>query len=221
LQPLDRLNEHPLRVPILDKYKDSGKTYIIGKVEAGVLNLNDTVLVSPSKQQLSVLQILNDDGPLRSALPGENVKIVIKGSQTEEDSIYRGAVISHLEKTPTITTDFVAQIVIIQLLDHKSLFSAGYECVVHVHTSAEEVVVKMLLEELDPKTGQSKKKLPKFVQNKAVCIAHMATSKPIVIEPFDAFPQLGRFTLRDEGKTIAFGKILASHAPIKKKKENH
>jgi len=166
-----------------------------------------------------VAQILNDDGPLKQAKPGENVKIVIKGSQTEEDSIYRGALISHVNNPPTITNDFVAQIAIIQLLEHKSLFSAGYECVVHIHTCAEEVVVKMLLDELDSKTGQSKKKMPKFVNNKALCIAHMCTTKPVVIETFEAFPQLGRFTLRDEGKTIAFGKILATHAPIKKKKE--
>jgi len=221
LQALERLNEHPLRVPILDKFKEAGKTYIIGKVEAGVLNLGDDILVSPSKQQLSVLQILNDDGPIKSARPGENIKVVIKGSQTEEDAIYRGSVISHMENPPTITNDFVAQIVIIQLLEHKSLFSAGYECVVHIHTSAEEVIVKMLLDELDAKTGQSKKKLPKFVQNKAVCIAHMCTNKPVVVETFEAFSQLGRFTLRDEGKTIAFGKVLATHAPIKKKKERH
>jgi len=92
---------------------------------------------------------------------------------------------------------------------------------VHIHTSAEELTVKMLLEELDAKNGQSKKKLPKFVQNKALVIAHMCTTKPVVIETFEAFQQLGRFTLRDEGKTIAFGKILATHAPIKRKKEHH
>jgi len=220
LQPLERLTETPLRVPILDKYKESGKTYIIGKVESGILNLGDTIMVSPSQQQLHVLQILNDDGALKSARPGENIKIVIKGSQTEEDSIYRGAIISHIQNPPTITSDFVCQIAILQLLEHKSLFTAGYECVVHIHTTVEEVAVVKLLEELDPKTGQGKKKFPKYVQSKALVIAHMTTTKPVVIETYEAFSQLGRFTLRDEGKTIAFGKILATHAPIKKKKQH-
>jgi len=41
----------------------------------------------------------------------------------------------------------------------------------------------------------------------------------VTIEKFDDFAQLGRFTLRDEGKTIAVGKVLACHAPIKRKKE--
>lgn len=82
LQPLERLSESSLRVPILDKFKESGKTYIIGKVESGILNLGDTIFVSPSKQQLTVGAILNDDGPIKQARPGENVKIVIKGSQS-------------------------------------------------------------------------------------------------------------------------------------------
>lgn len=30
----------------------------------------------------------------------------------------------------------------------------------------------------------------------------------ICMETFKDFPQMGRFTLRDEGKTIAIGKIL-------------
>ena len=30
----------------------------------------------------------------------------------------------------------------------------------------------------------------------------------ICMEPFKVFPQMGRFTLRDEGKTIAIGKVL-------------
>jgi len=28
------------------------------------------------------------------------------------------------------------------------------------------------------------------------------------MEPFKTFPQMGRFTLRDEGRTIAIGKVL-------------
>jgi len=30
----------------------------------------------------------------------------------------------------------------------------------------------------------------------------------ICVEKFSDFPQLGRFTLRDEGKTVAIGKVM-------------
>jgi len=123
------------------------------------------------------------------------------------------------EKTPSITCDFVGQIQILELLEHKSLFSAGYECVMHVHTAVEEVSVTMLLEKLNNKTGKTETKLPKFVQTRDFVIAHLTTSRPVAMEKYDDFAQLGRFTLRDEGKTIALGKILATHAPIRKKKQ--
>ena len=48
----------------------------------------------------------------------------------------------------------------------------------------------------------------KFVKSGAVCIARVAVEKPICVELFDSVPQLGRFTLRDEGRTIAIGKII-------------
>ena len=48
----------------------------------------------------------------------------------------------------------------------------------------------------------------KFVKSGAVCIARVAVEKPICVELFDQVPQLGRFTLRDEGRTIAIGKII-------------
>lgn len=35
----------------------------------------------------------------------------------------------------------------------------------------------------------------------------IAVEKQICIELFEKVPQLGRFTLRDEGRTIAIGKI--------------
>jgi peptide chain release factor subunit 3 len=75
-----------------------------------------------------------------------------------------------------------------------------------------------LLDQLD-KTGKSIKKLPPFVLEKAIVIAHLTLSKPICIEKYEDFQQLGRFTLRDEGKTIGFGKILATSAPVAVKRQ--
>jgi hypothetical protein len=39
-------------------------------------------------------------------------------------------------------------------------------------------------------------------------ICRIVPRNPIAIEKFDVIPQMGRFTLRDEGKTIAVGKVL-------------
>ena len=37
---------------------------------------------------------------------------------------------------------------------------------------------------------------------------HLKNNNPIALEKFEVIPQCGRFTLRDEGKTICVGKVL-------------
>jgi translation elongation factor EF-1alpha len=38
-------------------------------------------------------------------------------------------------------------------------------------------------------------------------VALIETTAPVCVERFADYPQLGRFTLRDEGRTIAIGKV--------------
>ncbi len=47
----------------------------------------------------------------------------------------------------------------------------------------------------------------KFVKGNSVVLVRVDVEKPICVERFDHVAQLGRFTLRDEGRTIAIGKI--------------
>ena len=53
----------------------------------------------------------------------------------------------------------------------------------------------------------------KFVKSNSVAIVQLAVEKAICVELFSDVPQLGRFTLRDEGRTIAIGKIIKLPKP--------
>jgi len=108
-------------------------------------------------------------------------------------------------KSPVKTsTVFEAQLAI---LEHKNIICAGYEAVMHVHACVEEVSISALLHLIDKKTGRRSKRPPQFIKQGQKVIARLEAAGPICIESFDDHPQLGRFTLRDEGKTIAIGKI--------------
>jgi peptide chain release factor subunit 3 len=203
LVPIERTKFGDLRIPILDKYKENGQTYILGKVESGSLNHGDTLIINPSKLICSVLQIFNDDGPLKTANVGENVKIVIKSGQYEDDIIYSGSVISHIEKAPTVTTQLTSMI---QFNNISNIVANGFKCIMHIHTCIQEVTI-FFIEELDNR-GKTKQKHPKFVQNLGLVKAHVLTNKPIVVEEFDNLAQMGRFILRDDGKTVGFGKVI-------------
>lgn len=56
---------------------------------------------------------------------------------------------------------------------------------------------------MDKKTGEKSKTRPRFVKQDQVCIARLRTAGTICLETFKDFPQMGRFTLRDEGKSAA------------------
>lgn len=133
---------------------------------------------------------------------GDNIRMRLKG--IEEDEIMPGFVICSKKNPVKTTTQFEAQLAI---LDHKNIICAGYTAVLHIHAAAEEVQISALLHLIDKKTGKKTRKPPQFVKQGQKAIARIETSGPICIETFEKLPQLGRFTLRDEGKTVAIGKV--------------
>ena len=64
-----------------------------------------------------------------------------------------------------------------------------------------------IMNEMDSK-GTVVKNKPKFVKVGAICKVVLKLERSVCIEPFSDNKTLGRFTLRDEGNTIAIGKIL-------------
>ena len=88
------------------------------------------------------------------------------------------------------------------ILEHKSIICAGYSAILHIHACAEEVTIKTLICIVDKKTGE-KTPRPRFVKPDQIAIARIEVNAGLIcMEPFDQFPQMGRFTLRDEGKFI-------------------
>ena len=110
-----------------------------------------------------------------------------------------------------VTELFEADVELFELNDYKPIVSKGYTCMMHCHTFADECVIKDIIscEEKNNTSGQMEtKQAPKFVKSFTNCRVRITTRNPIAIEKFETIPQLGRFTLRDEGRTIAAGKIL-------------
>jgi len=203
LAPMDRMAEGPLRLPIVDRYKDMG-TIILGKVESGTIKRGQVLTMMPNKVSVEVMQLWSDDEETEKANPGENVRGKLKN--VEEEDVSSGFVLCSPDNLSRTGRVFDAQIVI---LEHRSIICAGYSAVMHIHTCAEEVSIKNLICLVDRRTGEKGKLRPRFVKQDQVAIVRLEiTGGVCCIETFKDFPQMGRFTLRDEGKTIAIGKVL-------------
>ncbi|ELP94648.1 eukaryotic peptide chain release factor GTP-binding subunit, putative [Entamoeba invadens IP1] len=146
------------------------------------------------------------------ARPGDNVRIMMKGDQA--DQIQSGFVLCSPDSLCHHSDWFQAQLVVLEL--PRPLLTPGYEAVIHIHTCQEEVLINKITDQLDRTTGKVSKKNPPFLKSGTVGNVVIRVAKPICIETYEAFPQLGRFTLRDAGKTIAFGKIIRIKGDKKK-----
>jgi peptide chain release factor subunit 3 len=206
----DRRPDGPLRIPILDKTKESG-VIAHGKIENGTLRIGDKIMISPSGFPAQVGAILDHKNEsVMFARPGENVQIKLIHID-DENMINKGDVITARDSSMPVTMLFEADIEIFELLDYKPIVSKGYTCMIHCHTFADECVIKDIIstqEKNNTSGNMETKEAPKFVKSFTNCRVRITTRIPIAIEKFEVIPQLGRFTLRDEGKTIAAGTIL-------------
>ena len=140
------------------------------------------------------------------ARPGDNVQLKI--SYLEEDQIFKGDVLCPRDNPMASSQVLECEVELLELL--KPIFSKGSQCMMHIHTYADEVQIKDIkwAIEKDPNTGvETRKEMPKFTRSFAKCLVRIGTKTAIPVEKIDVCGALGRFTLRDEGKTIAVGRV--------------
>jgi len=206
--------EGPVRIPVLDKFRDAGNLFIFGKVESGTIVHSSKLTIVPIAESVTIHAIYNDDDKrIPYARPGEGVKLHIKG--IEDDYINRGDMITSNYSFPHICNEFEAEINIIDLPEHKAIMSTGYTCIIHLHAAMEEIYIKEIKTEYN-KT-EEKFKPAKYLKQGSTGIVIIATKSnhPICCEKAEFMPHLGDFTLRDEGKTIGAGKILRVKPVVK------
>ncbi|RHY29523.1 hypothetical protein DYB32_005081, partial [Aphanomyces invadans] len=210
----------PLRVPVLDRYQERG-TIVLGKVpmlhcpltmcsrqvESGVLTTGAKIVLKPTSLRTTVAQVYINDKPVRTAKPGENVTMRLTCGL--EDVTKGFVIVNHAEADAAKSvTKIVAQIAFVEALEHRPLLTAGYKAILHCHTIAQECTITKLLRPIDPKTGEALKKKVMFAKAGQSVVCRIEVEQTVCVETFDTLPQMGRLTLRDEGKTIAVGKIL-------------
>jgi len=217
----------PLRVPVLDKMLDRG-VIVFGKVESGTIKLGDGLRLMPSGISCQVQTIYNGkEECVRYAKPGENVKLRL--NIENEERVNKGDVICLRDQASVPVSElFEAEVEILQLIDYKPIMSKGYQCILHIHTVADEATIKEILVsyEKTEKGDIIEKQKPQYAKSFNRIICRIQTRIPIPLEKNETMPQLGRFTLRDEGRTIAVGKVLkykpaasSVGAPVAGKKE--
>ncbi len=198
--PVDK----PLRLPLQDVYNIKGVGAIpVGRIETGIMKPGDKVIVMPSGKTGEVKSVEEHHTQLQVAKPGNNVGFSIRGLSAED--MARGDVVGSVTNPPTVAKSFVAQIVV---LNHPTAIPVGYTPVFHIHTSQMSMTLTELRKRMDPKTGATVEENPKFLKTGDAAIVKIVPMKPVCLEKFSEFPQMGRFAIRDMGQTVAAGVVL-------------
>ena len=172
----------------------------VGRVETGIMKINDKVVFVPSGSQGEIKTIEMHHEQIQEARPGDNVGFNVRG--VGKTDIKRGDVVCHANDAAKPVTEFTAQIIV---LNHPSVISKGYTPVFHVHTAQIACTVTEILKKLDPKTGAVTQENPDFIKTGDAAIIKVKPTRPVVIEKQSALPQLARFAIRDMGQTVAAG----------------
>ncbi|MEM5802977.1 MAG: translation elongation factor EF-1 subunit alpha [Candidatus Aenigmatarchaeota archaeon] len=199
-KPIDK----PLRIPIQDVYSITGVgTVPVGRVETGVLKVNDTLVFEPAGVKGEVKSIEMHHQSISEAKPGDNIGFNVRGVSKQD--ISRGDVAGHPNNPPTVAKEFIAQIIVLQ---HPTVIAPGYTPVFHCHTASVACTIEEIIAKIDPRTGQVIQEKPDFIKTGDAAKIRVRPLRPMVIEKVSEFPELARFAIRDMGMTVAAGVCL-------------
>eukprot|EP00036_Acanthoecidae_sp_10tr_P000624 CAMPEP_0182948158 /NCGR_PEP_ID=MMETSP0105_2-20130417/59619_1 /TAXON_ID=81532 ORGANISM="Acanthoeca-like sp., Strain 10tr" /NCGR_SAMPLE_ID=MMETSP0105_2 /ASSEMBLY_ACC=CAM_ASM_000205 /LENGTH=662 /DNA_ID=CAMNT_0025088447 /DNA_START=23 /DNA_END=2011 /DNA_ORIENTATION=+ len=204
MEPIKRHLDLPFRMPVANKFSEMG-AFAMGKVQSGACRVGQKLKLMPNGLDVSCAEILINDDKAEICSSGDSLKMKLKGC--EEDQLSPGYVLCHADVPCSVCYAFDAQV---NILEYKSIIAAGFQCMLHIHTAIEEVAIKDLIIYMDKKTGKPTKARgkPKFMRQGDSVIVRLTCQSRVCVETFKTNPAMGRFSLRDEGKTIAVGKVM-------------
>ncbi|MFW9897862.1 MAG: translation elongation factor EF-1 subunit alpha [Candidatus Thorarchaeota archaeon] len=196
--------DKPLRLPIQDSYSIKGTGVVpVGRVETGILKKGDKIIIMPTgfKGEIRSIEMHHEEIP--QAEPGDNVGFSIRGISMKDAG--RGDCLGHPDNPPTVITPdgkWTGQIIVIW---HPTAIAQGYTPVIHAHTAQVAAKFTSLVKKLDQKTGAVIEDNPKFLKRNEAAIVDLTPIKKLCIEKYTEIPEMGRFAVRDMGRTVAVG----------------
>ena len=196
----------PLRIPIQKVIKVHGAGNVcLGRVEYGTVKKGDIVRIQPFFQRGIVRSIEKDKKPLSKAFPPDGIGVCIGGTQAHY--LKHGSVIC-VEREPCLEVFdngyILARVVV---LEHPKAIFVNYSPKLFMHTTSTPVRFVELCRKINS-AGMVIEESPQMLFKDDIAEVKLVPQKPIALDRFKDFPQLGRFALRDGNITVAAGIVI-------------
>ncbi|XP_030838792.1 uncharacterized protein LOC591684 isoform X1 [Strongylocentrotus purpuratus] len=203
LKPPKRSTDQSMRLCVSDVFKGMGSgVSVSGKIETGSLQIGEKIMVMPAGENGLIKVITVHDEDTRWACAGDHTTIVITG--VDQMNLTIGSVICTYHDPIRASTRFQARVVIFNI---EVPLTKGFPVLVHYQSVSEPAVIKKLVSVLHKSTGEVVQKKPKCLTKQMNAIIELETSRPVCLELYKDYKELGRFMLRYGGSTIAAGVV--------------
>ncbi|XP_074642146.1 HBS1-like protein isoform X2 [Tubulanus polymorphus] len=202
-RPPERPVEKPFRMCVADVYKGMTSGFAIsGKVEAGYVQNGDRLLIMPIGESAYVKSVTVDEEPVSCALAGEYASVTVFGTEMEKVNI--GSMVCDPINPIKCATRIQGRIVVFNI---DVPLTKGFPLVFHYQTRSEPAHIRKIVSQLHKSTGEVVKKNPRCLTKNSNAVVEVEVNRPICIELFSDYKDLGRFMLRYGGSTIAAGLV--------------
>ncbi|XP_055886757.1 HBS1-like protein isoform X2 [Biomphalaria glabrata] len=203
LKPPVRPIDKPFRLHVSDVFKGVGTGFnVAGRVGAGYVQSGDKILIMPLGNCATVKNIYIDDVADNLAFAGDHVNLTLSGVDMSNVSI--GSCLCDPNTPARSATRVRAKIVIFNI---DLPITKGYPVVFHYQSINEPAIIKRLLSQLHRSTGEVIKKKPRCLVKNTSAVVEIELERPVCMELYSEFKDLGRFMLRSGGHTIAAGLV--------------
>lgn len=197
----------PFRMSVNDIFKGTGSGFCVsGRVETGLLQTGDKVLVQPQGELAQVKGIAIDELPAQVTFAGDQPCVTLSGIDMQ--NVMVGYILSDPANPLAVTSRITARIVVFNI---KVPITRGFPVVFHHQSLLEQAVITKLTAQLNKSTGEVVKNNPRCLTKNSNATVEIETARPICVELYRDVKELGRFMLRSGGLTIAAGLVTQIH----------
>uniref|UniRef100_T1J683 Tr-type G domain-containing protein n=1 Tax=Strigamia maritima TaxID=126957 RepID=T1J683_STRMM len=199
----ERPMSKPFRMSVGDIFKGQLSGFCVsGRIETGYISSGDRVLVMPQGETAHVKGICIDDAAVNGAFAGDQVTLSI--ANMDMANVTTGSIMCSLAQPIRASSVIQARIVIFNI---DVPITKGFPVVFHYQTLSEPAVVRKLLSQLHRNTGEVVKNKPRCLVKNSSAMIEIEVGRPVCVELYKDFKELGRFMLRSKGSTIAAGLV--------------
>ncbi|KAL8000384.1 putative translation protein, beta-barrel domain superfamily [Plasmopara halstedii] len=199
--PPQRQITKPFRMTVSDVSKSMslGQT-ISGRVYTGAVAVGNSFLLMPIGEALTVKGMEQDGKTCTLARAGDTIEMGVSG--IDPSALTTGSILCSIASPVQLAQRFEAKIMTMPAVEVPIV--KGTSVTIHMHNIDEPGNITRLVSVLT-KTGEVEKKKPRCISRERSAVIQITAKRKICLEVFANYRQLGRFTLRDRGKTLAAG----------------